>query len=314
MDLASFNDRDDIVKLLDQALSAEKLKNPKIVRKQQEAAVLEADARIKEFEKRQKKLQERIKTEEASKRTNGHFGSKGGTFYQTIANKLGPVGFKDLSKSSSSGNGDPKEIPIIPSKNSQALFLSRTPKKAFDSTSVASDRTYKTDSGYGDDESAPGYFPIRSGLPGLNRAFMPRMRPIEADSLYSLSTNRKSAISEEDDLDSSGARAPSALDSSGSSSGYANRNEWNGCELSDEEDDGREEEDLKLFLAANGLTKFFPLFQKSQIDDMETLLLLTDSDLEKVGLELGPRKRLMQAILKFRADIEVPAEISNSRL
>ena len=85
--------------------------------------------------------------------------------------------------------------------------------------------------------------------------------------------------------------------------------------MSDEESEEEgNDQDLKMFLASNGLGKLYPLFQKKEIDDVQTLLLLSETDLEKVGLELGSRKRLMQAILRYRVDLDSTAEITDSRL
>ena len=101
--------------------------------------------------------------------------------------------------------------------------------------------------------------------------------------------------------------------------------DWRELELSGDEDEDEDEivpeEELKLFLAGNALSTYYPLFQKEQVSDMQTLLLLTEADLEKMGLGLGPRKRLIQAILQFRADMDdgrssgqAAAEVHDSRL
>ena len=295
MDLASLNDRHDIVSLLDQACASEKQKNTKSVRKLQETAVLEADKRGQEFDKRQRKYQEKLKTKEMTSLSAN--GNKTGSFYKTVTNKI----FRDPVKEEI----DPSQIPVMPSRNGQVLM--RPKEKNFnDAASVVSDKTYKTDSGYGDE---PNYFPIPHQL-----AFRKNIRAVDPDSLYSIAPSRN-RISEEDESIHE-IRAQSTADSLGSTGSYTRgQNDWdiNQVELSDD-DENDEEDNVRLFLTGSGFGKYYPLFQKEHIDDMETLLLLTDVDLEKLGLELGPRKKLMQMILKYKVDTETPADITDSRL
>ncbi|OWA54774.1 putative Usher syndrome type-1G protein-like protein [Hypsibius exemplaris] len=321
MDLASLNDREDIVKLLDQARAEEKSRNPKSVRKHQENAVAEAETRIKDFEKRQKNIQKEMARQAPNSDRQTATSVKRSGFYHTITSKLNP-----------SAKAPPTLSPIVTSRTGEALLKQPDPnrrgnkkKLTDDTSSLASDMTFRTDSGYGDDDSAA--FPLRSGLPGLNMAFLPKMRPLQAADLYGLSTTRR--ISEADETEQEDGRtdgrgnprSDSAIDSVGSGgSHYGVRSDWRELDLTEDEDEEEEEDEvvLKMFLTGNGLSKFYPLFQKAEVENMETLLLLTETDLEKIGLELGPRKRLIQAILRYKADTEVevrgPAEIHDSRL
>ena len=54
-------------------------------------------------------------------------------------------------------------------------------------------------------------------------------------------------------------------------------------------------EDVRAWLEGNGFGRFVDLFEGNEIDG-EVLLELTDDDLAKLGLPLGPRKKLLKAI------------------
>lgn len=199
MDLASITDRQDIVKLLDQARATEKGKNPKLVRKQQEQAVIEADARIKDFEKRQRKLQNRMKVEEHTTKhqTVSSSQSKPSGFYKTVTSKF------QSSSTKNSHDMTANNAPIVSTRAGEVVMVKKKPAKKLsdDTNSLASNTTFRTDSGYGDDDpsgSSTG-FPLRSGLQGFDRAFLTKLRPLQVRHLqFSLPLSETSEFSESD--------------------------------------------------------------------------------------------------------------------
>ena len=58
--------------------------------------------------------------------------------------------------------------------------------------------------------------------------------------------------------------------------------------------------DLGGWLRSLGLEQYEPVFRENEIDS-EVLSELTESDLEKLGLPLGHRKRLLKAIAALAA-------------
>jgi len=56
-----------------------------------------------------------------------------------------------------------------------------------------------------------------------------------------------------------------------------------------------------------GLERFEPVFRAHEID-CDVLPELTDSDLEKLGLPLGPRKKLLKAIAELATEQAGPAD------
>nr|NP_610829.1 scaffold protein containing ankyrin repeats and SAM domain, isoform A [Drosophila melanogaster]NP_788340.1 scaffold protein containing ankyrin repeats and SAM domain, isoform B [Drosophila melanogaster]AOQ11773.1 Sans-RA [synthetic construct]AAF58438.1 scaffold protein containing ankyrin repeats and SAM domain, isoform A [Drosophila melanogaster]AAO41397.1 scaffold protein containing ankyrin repeats and SAM domain, isoform B [Drosophila melanogaster]AAQ21582.1 LD20463p [Drosophila melanogas len=84
---------------------------------------------------------------------------------------------------------------------------------------------------------------------------------------------------------------------------------------SDDDDDDRDAggSALQRFLAVWALEEYLPVFQKQEID-LETLMLLTESDLKSLGLPLGPFRKLTFAIQERRNALANPGPLVDSRL
>nr|XP_017008487.2 LOW QUALITY PROTEIN: Usher syndrome type-1G protein homolog [Drosophila takahashii] len=84
---------------------------------------------------------------------------------------------------------------------------------------------------------------------------------------------------------------------------------------SDDDDDDREAAGsaLQRFLAVWALEEYLPVFEKQEID-LETLMLLTESDLKSLGLPLGPFRKLTFAIQERRNALANPGPLVDSRL
>lgn len=85
---------------------------------------------------------------------------------------------------------------------------------------------------------------------------------------------------------------------------------------SDQDSSDNEENDslaVLRFLAAFKLEDYYPIFQKNEID-METLMLLTETDVKSLGLPLGPYRRLCNAIQERKEALASPGTIMDSRL
>jgi hypothetical protein len=65
--------------------------------------------------------------------------------------------------------------------------------------------------------------------------------------------------------------------------------------------------DIGAWLRGLGLGKYEATFRDSEID-ADVLPELTETDLEKIGLPLGPRKRILKAIASLAAATQTAAE------
>ena len=80
-----------------------------------------------------------------------------------------------------------------------------------------------------------------------------------------------------------------------------------------DDDDIGDSSPLELFLAANTLTRFIPLFTREKVD-LQALMLLTEADLCELGLEMGPRKKLLAAAEKRKAILKKPGAVTDTLL
>lgn len=82
---------------------------------------------------------------------------------------------------------------------------------------------------------------------------------------------------------------------------------------SSEEEDDNPYGPLERFLTAFGLREYLPKFTDQKID-LETLIILTESDLKSLNLPLGHHRKLVNAINERRAVLENPGELKDSIL
>lgn len=117
-------------------------------------------------------------------------------------------------------------------------------------------------------------------------------------------------------------------DSIGSASSLVRRHiTWEDeCDYDDADDDATDEEDddnddddyyrgepLTLFLTTVGLADYIPLFQSEQID-LESLSLLSEDDFKALGMPLGPRRKLENAIEQRTKTLQEPGIVQDSAL
>ena len=81
--------------------------------------------------------------------------------------------------------------------------------------------------------------------------------------------------------------------------------------LADEEDDAATP--LHFFLSAVGLEEFVDVFVKDQFD-LDTLMLVQESDLIAMNIPRGHRLKLMRAITERKAALDHPGELEDSHL
>ena len=70
-----------------------------------------------------------------------------------------------------------------------------------------------------------------------------------------------------------------------------------------------------MFLAGLGLPQYIKVFRRQKID-LDTLMLLNEQNLKEMSIEIGPRKKILQAIEDRRKDLDEDEDdiIEDSRL
>lgn len=88
---------------------------------------------------------------------------------------------------------------------------------------------------------------------------------------------------------------------------------WHQEDLGLDDDEDEETSPLDVFLSAISLTEFALAFSKEHLD-LEALMLCTDEDLKGIRIQLGPRKKILEAIAHRKDALESPGIIKDSCL
>ncbi|ELT92243.1 hypothetical protein CAPTEDRAFT_34265, partial [Capitella teleta] len=83
--------------------------------------------------------------------------------------------------------------------------------------------------------------------------------------------------------------------------------------LLDDDDEDDAGSSLELFLASNALTECLPLLHREKID-MSALMLASEADLRSIGLPLGTRLKLLDAVSKRKDAMQTPGELTDTML
>ena len=66
-------------------------------------------------------------------------------------------------------------------------------------------------------------------------------------------------------------------------------------------------EGITEWLAEIGLERYAPTFEENDIE-VSVLRHLTDADLEKIGISLGHRRKILAAIAELVGDVQAPSQ------
>lgn len=386
LDIAALENREDIVKFLDEAQSVQMRKSPKIAQELKEKALKVAEKNAKHYEEVQEKAsrklaKDRRRNEMIEAQQNGDFkapsdasvfkkltlkfkGTKKGKpagdtqlFSEVAQGSRKKSGTQKVASSHTSAELDFKvsetddtgkrtlrsvrgtiqgkdrqvlyvrdDINIDPSSRPALtnVFPETSIKKAYsqsnsDPNLVDSGNESIGEPSYGeDDEQAPGIFsrPNFGNISFLNKF----------DYNESFKSNPKASF---DDIDSVlhngdvvddedntiiGPRSSSGAASS-STGGSIQDLPWkeDDVEVLDDDEEETEYTKVMMFLESCGLTRYTHLFTSSEVD-MEALLKLTQEDFKEIGLPVGPRRKLLDAIENRKQVLSSPSAISDTFL
>lgn len=331
MDVAASQDRMDCVRFLDAAASKQTNQNAKKVAAQKKEAVKEAEKRVKLCEKVKRKHQSRMdKMQRGGSKmgpvpeANGRATfSNGGTMTSTneqfstliTAEKTGSLssrvkgtlqrklGKKDRGSEPSSGGGG------------NVIFLKQEGRASekpefldvFDEQDEMLENNITEDFEEDGDEEELGQGKQsifnRPGLGGL--VFMKKMG-MESDdvpraNIESLGYLVQNELSVEEE-DTVGFEETGDADLP-----------WHQEDLGLDDDEDDDSSPLDVFLSAISLPDFALAFSKEHLD-MEALMLCTDEDLKGIRIQLGPRKKILEAVARRRSTLETPGMIKDSSL
>ncbi|KAI9514740.1 hypothetical protein NQZ68_030929 [Dissostichus eleginoides] len=327
MDVAASRDRMDCVRFLDAASSQQTNQNPKKVANLKKEAIKEAEKRIKLCEKVKKKHQSKMdkmqhradNTGSVSEASMASAFSEGGTmsgineqFSKLIAaDKSGSLTArvkgtlqKKLSKKDkgtlqrTGGDGNVIFLKQDSAATDQPEFLdvfneqdeSMLDKEGFDD--------------YYDDEPGEIKQSIfnRPGLGGL--IFMKKMG-LDSEDIPSGNNESLGYLVQNEMFD--------AEEDAAGFDGTDADLPWDQEDLGLDDNEDEETSPLDGFLSAISLPEFAPAFSREHLD-LEALMLCSDEDLKGIRIQLGPRKKILEAVAHRKKALESPGTMTDSCL
>ncbi|XP_065339420.1 pre-mRNA splicing regulator USH1G [Cloeon dipterum] len=333
-ELAAMNNRDEVLRFLDSAVTAEEVAKPKVAKAKRDKALKEAEKRLKDLEKQHKKAdrlaekeQRRLKKERqkmdvpdttmphrpshvlaALKKAKGVDSAKFSDIVQGAGQKKNVVGAQKKIQSKTAdfkitdeGDGRQRTVRSLSGlrRDSEVMYVGAYDKKGGINSS---NRTLsEPEFLHNDALSEPSSIFDRPGFGSV--AFR---------NSITATLNAMPSVREGSNGDVRNRR--NSLGSAGSSGSRGRRQvPWDDEDVESDDEDDAEWSPLQLFLLAHGLGEHVQTFINEQID-LEALMLLTDHDLVALGLPLGPRRKLLKALEDRRQALDEPGEVEDSQL
>ncbi|XP_057673485.1 ankyrin repeat and SAM domain-containing protein 4B isoform X2 [Corythoichthys intestinalis] len=326
MDVAASRDRMDCVRFLDAAASQQTNQNPKKVARLKKEAGKEAEKRVKLCEKVKKRHQSKMDKMYRGPDTAGSASEAGDLSVLSGASTVSSVNeqFSKLIASEKSGSLTARVKGTLQMKlgkkdkgtlqksaaDGNVIFLKQEDAASgnpefLDVFNEQDERSLEeeAEADYGDeDESGPVKQSIfnRPGLGGLT--FMKRMS-LETEEVLSRNNEnlgylvQNQTLETEEDL-----------------SGLVENADvpWEQEDLG-LDDDEEETSPLDGFLASISLSEFALAFTREHLD-LEALTLCSDEDLKSIRIQLGPRKKILDAVARRKKVLESPGAMGESCL
>lgn len=177
------------------------------------------------------------------------------------------------------------------------------------------------DNSFDDEENTPGMFsrPNFGQISFLNRfqhtnSFQNQLNvPLdETDSGYQNGGVMQNGFDEDADEPN---RLSSGTESSTGHVDYDKELPWKAEDVEELDDEGDDSEytPVIMFLEGCGLRLYTHLFLDADVD-MDALMMLTNQDFQDMGLPIGPRRKLMDALQRRRIVLNEPAQMYDSQL
>lgn len=330
MDVAASRDRMDCVRFLDTAASQQTNQNPKKVASLKKEAIKEAEKHVKLCEKVKKKHQSKMVKLQHGANSTGHVTeanvgsafSNGGTMTSVneqlskviAAEKSGSLqarikgtlqkklGKKDKSTLQKSGGDDNviflKQDSGLSEKPEFLDVFSEQDESMLDKDTIGDDDDDEEEAGHGKQSIFN-----RPGLGGL--IFMKKMGMESEDVPRGNNENLGYLVQKQI---SEGGEDAAGIEENGDAD-----LPWHQEDLGLDDDEDDDTPPLDVFLSAISLTEFTLAFSKEHLD-LEALMLCTDEDLKGIRIQLGPRKKILEAVAHRKSALETPGIIKDSCL
>ncbi|XP_014922632.1 ankyrin repeat and SAM domain-containing protein 4B [Acinonyx jubatus] len=316
LDAAASREQNECVALLDKAATAQNIMSPKKVTRLKEQAQKNARRQIKECERLQEKHQHKM-ARTYSKEESGTLSSSKATFSRSSLSNASASGtfgsatkgIKDTFKIKFKKNKDTEELVGKESRSGQRNVMEVFREEEEDTFS----QDFKEKPHFSAKEDGGVQHESILNRPGLGNIVFRRNRIVSpedlSDSKRVLGFQMHSEL-----LQRQG--AAEAEEAEANKEGVENSHE---DDLPWDEDEVEWEEDvvdatpLEVFLQSHHLEEFLPIFMREQID-LEALLLCSDEDLQSIQMQLGPRKKVLNAINGRKQVLQQPGQLIDTSL
>ncbi|NXW56430.1 ANS4B protein, partial [Eurystomus gularis] len=304
LEVAASRDRNECVRILDKAATEQNMLNPKKVSKLKAQAQRNVEKQIKECEKRQEKhqhemnrnyMKEKVGTVNSFKGTHSRvklpslFASNTSPFSKSLKDtfKLRTKKTADSTRSQETQSNDQKDdtgrrtvMHLFDEKEEDELLNDHGEKNFPDNDSQLS--IFKR----------PGLGKIvfgRNLAADVNLETVPSEKEGISFNMSSEFFQHENAENDGEDDTENGADIP-----------------WHEEEVI-WDDEEAENTPLEVFLASQMLDEFLPVFMREKID-LDALMLCSDEDLQSIQIELGPRKKVLNAVTKRKQALKNPGK------
>ncbi|KAL6049108.1 hypothetical protein STEG23_021652 [Scotinomys teguina] len=312
LDAAASREQKECVALLDKAATIQNTTNPKKVTRLKEQAVRNARRQMKECERLQEKHQNKM-AHTYSKEDSGTLSSSHGTFSRSSLSKAPTGGFGSLSK----GIKDTFKLKFKKNKDTAEQVEKEGRNGQRHVMEVFREE---------EEDSFPEDFGEKLQLSAEKTRDAQHESILNRPGLGSIVFRRNRVLDLEDISDSKkelGFKMPSELfqrqgvadeeeDEEGEANSTAGDLPWDEEEVEWEEDVA-DATPLEVFLQSQHLEEFLPVFMREQMD-LEALLLCSDEDLQNIHMQLGPRKKVLNAIGKRKQALRQPGQLVDTSL
>ncbi|TKS91926.1 Ankyrin repeat and SAM domain-containing protein 4B [Collichthys lucidus] len=323
MDVAASRDRMDCVRFLDDAASKQTNKNPKKVATLKKEANKEAERRVKLCEKVKKKHESKMNKLQRGASTSSSASEapsfsdggnmigvseqfskliapdKTGSLTARVKGTLSRLGKKDKGTLQRSG-GDGNVLYVKPdsgvSEKPDLMGVFNEQDEGMEDERMA---------GYDDDDDEESGEVKQSifNRPGLGGLIFMKMglesEDIPSENNESLGYLVQNELNEED---------AAGFDGSGDTD-----LPWDQEDLGLDDDEDEDTSPLDVFLSAISLPEFALAFSREHLD-LDALMLCSDDDLKGIRIQLGPRKKILEAAARRKKALNTPGIIKDSCL
>ncbi|XP_038048294.1 Usher syndrome type-1G protein homolog [Patiria miniata] len=335
-DLAAENNHKACLAFLDEVAAEQSAKSPKEVKKLKEKALVEADKRVKKLRKMQAEHTKWLKKEEKKE------SAKQGGLYKKKAGgrSVGSSPVVGRAHEHSHRHSTGALFSEITSSNGAANKRGRSQSSLMPGTSYSEDnRSGSTagsrssiseggndnDSGDEDKDRRPDIREQSFWQPAFAGSMIQSLPPrkpgdgvdtLEEDLLNNLDIEHDYRTTNSDPkVPQIHVSKPEEDRKQSSTDQNSNGLDWNPDVLDDDDDEDVRPgtSDLEFFLATHNLLDYLPVFTGEEID-LTALMLLSDDDFMKLGLPLGPRRKLTDAISRRRHAMNNPGVMTDTHL